>query len=116
MVKIMLLCYYIIEIKFIISLGVKNILSLLLVFPTLLFSQIDGSINGYIYDSKSQLPLLGANVIIEGTEKGAISDENGFFEITNIYPKSYNISVSYVGYQSKKIFNIIIKSKSMPLY
>jgi hypothetical protein len=90
---------------------VKNILSLLLVFPTLLFSQIDGSINGYIYDSKSQLPLLGANVIIEGTEKGTISDENGFFEITNISPKSYNLSVSYVGYQSKKIFNIIIKSK-----
>ena len=89
----------------------KNILSLLLVLPTLLFSQIDGSINGYIYDSKSQLPLLGANVIIEGTEKGAISDENGFFEITNISPKSYNLSVSYVGYQSKKIFNIIIKSK-----
>ena len=55
--------------------------------------------------------LLGANVIIEGTEKGAISDENGFFEITNISPKSYNLSVSYVGYQSKKIFNIIIKSK-----
>lgn len=94
-----------------ISLKVKNILSLLLVFPTLLFSQIDGSINGYIYDSKSQLPLLGANVIIEGTKKGTISDENGFFEITNISPKSYNLSVSYVGYQSKKIFNIIIKSK-----
>ena len=91
--------------------SVKNILSLLLVLPTLLFSQIDGSINGYIYDSKSQLPLLGANVIIEGTEKGAISNENGFFEITNISPKSYNLSVSYVGYQSKKIFNIIIKSK-----
>lgn len=91
--------------------SVKNILSLLLVFPTLLFSQIDGSINGYIYDSKSQLPLLGANVIIEGTKKGTISDENGFFEITNISPKSYNLSVSYVGYQSKKIFNIIIKSK-----
>ena len=94
-----------------IPLNVKNILSLLLVFPTLLFSQIDGSLNGYIYDSKSQLPLLGANVIIEGTEKGAISDENGFFEITNISPKSYNFSVSYVGYQSKKIFNVIIKSK-----
>ena len=94
-----------------IFLNVKNILSLLLVFPTLLFSQIDGSINGYIYDSKSQLPLLGANIIIEGTEKGTISDENGFFEITNISPKSYNLSVSYVGYQSKKIFNVIIKSK-----
>ena len=89
----------------------KNIFSLLFVLPALLFSQVDGSINGYIFDSKSQLPLLGANVIVEGTEKGAISDENGFFEITNISPKSYNLFVSYVGYQSKKIFNIIIKSK-----
>ena len=89
----------------------KNILLLFFILPTLLFSQIDGSINGYIYDSKSQLPLLGANIIIEGTEKGAISDVNGFFEITNISPKSYNLSVSYIGYQSKKIFNIIIKSK-----
>ena len=89
----------------------KNILSFLFILPVLLFSQTDGYVNGYVYDSKSQLPLLGANVIIDGTEKGAISDENGFFEITNISPKSYNLSVSYVGYQSKKIFNIIIKSK-----
>ena len=89
----------------------KNILSFLFILPVLLFSQTDGSVNGYVYDSKSQLPLLGANVIIDGTEKGAISDENGFFEITSISPKSYNLSVSYVGYQSKKIFNIIIKSK-----
>ncbi len=89
----------------------KRLISLLFVLPTLIFSQIDGTINGYIYDSKSQLPLLGANVIIEGTDKGAISDENGFFEISKIKPQSYNFSVSYIGYQSKKIFNIIIKSK-----
>ena len=89
----------------------KNILSFLFILPVLLFSQTDGYVNGYVYDSKSQLPLLGANVIIDGTEKGAISDENGFFEIKSISPKSYNLSVSYVGYQSKKIFNIIIKSK-----
>ena len=89
----------------------KKLLLLLFIQPTLIFSQIDGTINGYVYDSKSQLPLLGANVIIEGTDKGAISDENGFFEISNIKPQSYNFSVSYIGYQSKKIFNIIIKSK-----
>ena len=89
----------------------KRLISLLFVLPTMIFSQIDGTINGYIYDSKSQLPLLGANVIIEGADKGAISDENGFFEISKIKPQSYNLSVSYIGYQSKKIFNIIIKSK-----
>jgi len=90
---------------------VKRILSLLFFVPTLIFSQIDGALNGYVYDSKSGLPVLGANVVLEGTEKGAITDENGFFEIENIYPKTYNINVTYLGYQSKKIFNTIIKSK-----
>ena len=89
----------------------KRILSLLFFVPTLIFSQIDGALNGYVYDSKSGLPVLGANVVLEGTEKGAITDENGFFEIENIYPKTYNINVTYLGYQSKKIFNTIIKSK-----
>ena len=89
----------------------KDLLLILYALPVIAFSQVDGILNGYIYDSKSQLPLLGANVIIEGTGKGAISDENGFFEISKIKPQSYNLSISYIGYQSKKIFNIIIKSK-----
>ena len=97
----------------------KSNLLLLLLLPSLVFSQIDGTINGYIFDSQSQLPLFGANVVIEGTEKGAISDENGFFEISEIKPQSYNLTVSYIGYQSKKIFNVIIKSignKTLEIY
>ena len=93
------------------KIDVKKFLVLFFILPSLVFSQIEGYINGYIYDSKSQLPILGANIIIEGTQKGAISDENGFFEIYKINPKSYNISVSYIGYQSKKIYNYIVKSK-----
>ena len=88
----------------------KRLISLLFVLPTLIFSQIDGTINGYIYDSKSQLPLLGANVIIEGTDKGAISDENGFFEISKIKPQSYNLSVSYIGSVSYTHLTLTTKS------
>ena len=81
----------------------KKIFLLLLLAPFIIFSQTDGTLNGYVYDSESEMPLLlGANIIIEGLEKGAVSDENGFFEILNIDPKTYNLIVSYVGYQSKK--------------
>tara|TARA_B100000900_G_C20589726_1_gene721122 strand:+ start:520 stop:2862 length:2343 start_codon:yes stop_codon:yes gene_type:complete len=90
---------------------VKSNLILFLFLPSLIFTQVNGTISGYIFDSKSQLPLLGANILIEGTVKGAISDENGFFQIPEIKPQSYNLTVSFVGYQSKKIFNIIVKSK-----
>ncbi len=89
----------------------KYIQLILFLLPYVLLSQVDGKLNGYIFDSKSQLPLTGANIIIKGTDKGAISNEDGFFEISNIKPESYNLSISYLGYQSKKIFNVIIKSK-----
>ena len=89
----------------------KKIFLLLFFTPFIIFSQTDGTLNGYVYDSESEMPLLGANIIIEGLEKGAVSDENGFFEILNIDPKTYNLIVSYVGYQSKKIYNTIVKSK-----
>ena len=89
----------------------KYIQLIFFLLPFLLHSQVDGKLNGFIFDSKSQLPLFGANIIIEGTDKGAISNEDGFFEISNIKPESYNLSISYLGYQSKKIFNVIIKSK-----
>ena len=89
----------------------KKIFLLLFFTPFIIFSQTDGTLNGYVYDSESEMPLLGANIIIEGLEKGAVSDENGFFEILDINPKTYNLIVSYVGYQSKKIYNTIVKSK-----
>ena len=89
----------------------KKIFLLLFFTSFIFFSQTDGTLNGYVYDSESEMPLLGANIIIEGLEKGALSDENGFFEILNIDPKTYNLIVSYVGYQSKKIYNTIVKSK-----
>ena len=73
------------------KIDVKKFLVLIFILPSLVFSQIEGNINGYIYDSKSQLPILGANIIIEGTQKVAISDENGFFEIYKINPQSYNL-------------------------
>ena len=89
----------------------KKIFLLLFFMPFIFFSQTDGTLNGYVYDSESEMPLLGANIIIEGLEKGAVSDENGFFEILDINPKTYNLIVSYVGYQSKKSITQLLKVK-----
>ena len=87
-------------------------LSLVLTYSS--FSQNQGNISGQIFDSKSQFPLTGANIILDGTTIGAISDENGYFIINNITTKTYNITISYLGYQSQTIYNVIIKSKGNP--
>ena len=41
------------------------------------FSQNLGTITGEIFDAKSQFPVTGANIILDGTTIGTISDENG---------------------------------------
>jgi len=79
-------------------------------FSSFLLSQNSGEINGRILDYKSQQPLKGATVILNDTDYGTISDENGYFKLKNIQTKSYNISVSFIGFESQTEYNIIIKS------
>ncbi len=54
-------------------------------------------ITGVVLDESNQ-PVIGANVIIEGTTEGAITDINGKF-ILNALLNS-KIKVSYIGYES----------------
>lgn len=57
------------------------------------------SLEGTVVDSESGEPLPGANVYIEELETGDSADENGEFSITNIEDGTYNVTISYVGYQ-----------------
>lgn len=68
-----------------------------------------GSVRGYVFD-ETGFPLLGASVVLEGTVQGATADMDGIFSIENIVPGSYNVTASYVGYETKTEFNVIIKS------
>ena len=75
-----------------------------------LFSQNIGSISGRVVDAKLSTPLVGASIILEGTSIGSISDQNGYFKIYNIPTKTYNIKISYIGFETKVEFNVIVKS------
>ena len=75
-----------------------------------MFSQNSGDIQGRIIESKFLSPLSGANVLIDGTSIGVITDKNGFFKIENIETKTYNLTVSFLGYKSQTKYNIIVKS------
>ncbi|MFN3135208.1 MAG: TonB-dependent receptor [Candidatus Kryptonium sp.] len=66
------------------------------------FAQEKGTIRGFVYDSKAKYPLINANVWIEGTNRGDVTDFKGFFEIKNLEPGNYTVSVSYVGYKRAK--------------
>jgi CarboxypepD_reg-like domain len=81
----------------------RTSLCLLVLFLNAAFAvaQQVGKINGQVKDAINKAPLLGANVIIEGTTLGAATDLNGSYTIFNIPPGSYNVKVSYIGYETQ---------------
>ncbi|GAA4273572.1 TonB-dependent receptor [Aquimarina gracilis] len=91
--------------------NIKNtvlVLSLLLVSK--IHAQVYGELSGNVTDETGQ-PILGASVFLEDTEKGAQTDFDGNYRIENIVPGSYNLIVSYVGFETQTKFNVIVRSK-----
>ena len=62
-----------------------------------------GRIKGRITDSQRGESLHGANIFIVGTGFGAASDKDGFYLIRQVPPGSYELRVTYIGYQASTI-------------
>lgn len=60
-----------------------------------------GKLIGTIVDRVSQEPLLGANIILLGTNLGASVGEDGSFTIEKIPVGTYNVKISMLGYESQ---------------
>ncbi len=69
-----------------------------------------GFISGKVTDADDGEPLIGANVMIEGTDRGASTDLDGNFRILNVRPGTYTLVVRYIGYQTKFIEDVLVQS------
>lgn len=61
----------------------------------------EGSITGTVTDAKSGEPLVGVNVIIDGTTMGASTDQDGNYTINNVPDGSYTVTAAFVSYKSQ---------------
>jgi hypothetical protein len=86
---------------------VTGIFLLLFTVPVLAQTSA-GKLGGKISDADTKEALIGANVIILGTDQGAATDISGTFFILNVMPSSYDVKISYVGYGEKIIQNVRI--------
>lgn len=86
------------------------LLTCLLCLGISLQAQQNGRISGKIIDQSTQKFIAGANISLEGSGKGAQSDSLGFFRINQVPLKSYNLSVSMVGYKKAKLFNLVLNA------
>ncbi len=68
----------------------------------------NGSISGVVLDKNVQTALVGATVLIENTELGAITDVDGKFSIEKIQPGTYNVKISLLNFLPAELFNVVV--------
>ncbi|MCX6165854.1 MAG: carboxypeptidase regulatory-like domain-containing protein, partial [Ignavibacteriae bacterium] len=97
----------------------KIVITIFLIFISIqIFSQEKkGVIKGSVYDKESKQPIESATLQVyksAGDELvgGGLSDKTGLFIIKELIAGNYNIKVSYIGYSTFVIKNIVLeKSK-----
>lgn len=58
------------------------------------------ALNGYVRDATTGETLLGANVLVREAERGAATNNAGYYTIGNLTPGTYTVRASYIGYRS----------------
>ena len=70
------------------------------------FAGNTGKIAGTVKDAGNKSPLIGVNVLVQGTSFGAITDEKGEYQILGLPPGSYALRLTLMGYRRTVVENI----------
>ena len=86
------------------------LISIGLVFLTQspLCAQSTVKILGRVIDGETGEPLVGANILVEGTGYGAVTDERGFYSIENLFTGEYSLRACFIGYETQSKENVIV--------
>lgn len=69
-----------------------------------------GKLTGMVRDATSGQPLAGAQVFIEGTGLGTLTQENGRYFILSVPPGTYVVGAQLIGYATVRKSNVLISS------
>ena len=84
----------------------KQTLYLLMLMPLAVFAGTTGKIAGKVVDATTSEPLIGVNIILEGTGMGAATDIDGYYTIIGITPGTYTIRAGYISYSTTRITDV----------
>jgi hypothetical protein len=91
----------------------RNLITLIFLIPFSLRAQeLTQTVRGTITDKSSGETLMGAVVVLEGSEpiKGTSSDYRGDFKLTQVPVGRRTITISLLGYQPAVISNVLVNS------
>lgn len=69
-------------------------------FATSAHSQELAALDGFITDASNGETLISANIILDGTLRGATSNLSGYYAISGIEPGTYTVRYSYIGFNT----------------
>ena len=83
----------------------------LLVSATAQPQQLTQTVRGTVLDADSKLPLIGVTIVVANNpQKGATTNINGDFTLTNVPIGRVTLLLSYIGYESKTLPDIEVNS------
>jgi outer membrane receptor for ferrienterochelin and colicins len=86
----------------IITRGVKYFLIIFILSLGLNYANAQNTIHFFVKE-KSEDPLPGVSILIEGTLRGTVTDTTGQATLDNIQDGEVSIRISYMGYEDQKI-------------
>jgi hypothetical protein len=93
----------------------KPLITLFVTLVTLLLLSVPSvaqtaTISGVVHDEENGDELVGANVLIAGTTRGASTDLDGRYAIQNVEPGKYDLRISYVGYEATVVTGVQVRA------
>ncbi|MCU0339969.1 MAG: TonB-dependent receptor [Spirosomaceae bacterium] len=92
---------------------VKLSLTLFLFFVCALSAFSQGVIRGTVKDAKNQEAIIGATVLVEGTQLGAATDIEGNFTIAKVPAGTYNLKITYISYKAKDVKGLRVENDNV---
>jgi TonB-linked SusC/RagA family outer membrane protein len=86
--------------------------------PAALRAQQAGSVTGTVTNRQTGQPLAGAQVFLQNTRFGQVTDANGRFSMTGVLPGNYTLVAQFLGYAEMRQPNVRVspgQSINVPL-
>lgn len=86
------------------------VLLLLLALPGVALAQGTGTLAGQVLEADGVTTVIGANIRIDGTTFGAVTDIDGNYRILGVPVGTYTVTASYTGYTPQALAGVDINA------
>jgi TonB-linked SusC/RagA family outer membrane protein len=71
---------------------------------------VTGTVTGVVTNRETGEPLVGAQVSVEGTDRGAVTSQEGRYLILGVPAGTHNVVVNYIGFNTGRRTGVVVAS------